>query len=118
MEGCIMAVRYGFRYIAISAVLAAGLAGQSTTQNIEGLVTDTTGAVVAGAKVTIVNLATGVSSSVVTNSSGNYTFTLVPVGNYDVKAEMSGFKTGETKNVRVETAAQVRQDFQLQVGAL
>ena len=80
-----MAFRYGFRYIAVSAVLAVGLAGQSKTQSIESLVTDTTGAIVAGVNVTIVSLAVGVSSSVVTNSNNNYTFTLVPVGKYDVK---------------------------------
>ena len=105
-------------YAAAFAVLALALAAQSTTQTIEGVVTDSTGAVVAGAKVTITNLATGVSTSVNTNTSGNYTFTLVPVGNYDVKAEMAGFKLGEARNIRVETAAQVRQDFQLQVGAV
>jgi len=75
-----MAFRYAFRYIAVSAVLAAGLAGQSTTQIIESLVTDTTGAIVAGVNVTIVNLATGVNSSVVTNSNDNYTFTLSQSG--------------------------------------
>ena len=37
---------------------------------------------------------------------------------HDVKVEMPGFKTGESRNIRVETAAQVRQDFQLQVGAV
>lgn len=64
------------------------------------------------------NVATGVTNSVVTNETGNYTFTLVPVGNYDVKVDMSGFKAEEAKGLRVETAAQVRQDFQLQVGAV
>ena len=113
-----MALRRIFCYVVTSAVLAAGLAAQSTTQTIEGIVTDTSGAVIAGAKVTTTNLATGVTSSVATNATGNYTFSLVPVGNYDVKVEMAGFKTGESKNIRVETAAQVRQNFQLQVGAL
>src|SRR5437016_505380 len=105
-------------YAAVSAVLALALAAQSTTQTIEGVVTDSSGAVVAGAKVMIMNLATGVSTSVTTNASGNYTFTLVPAGNYDVKVETTGFKMGEARNIRVETAAQVRQDFQLQVGAV
>jgi hypothetical protein len=68
--------------------------------------------------VTIANVATGVINSVVSNTSGNYTFTLVPVGNYDVKVEMTGFKVEEARNIRVETAAQVRQDFELQVGAV
>jgi hypothetical protein len=94
------------------------LAGQSSTQSIEGLVTDTSSAVIAGAKVTITNTATGVTSAVSSNTTGNYTFPLVPVGNYDVKAEMAGFKTEEVKGLRVETAAQIRQDFQLQIGAV
>src|SRR5690242_8985952 len=94
------------------------LAAQSTTQSIEGIVTDTTGAIVANARVTITNIATAVTSTVTTNAAGNYTFPLVPVGNYNVKAELQGFKTEEVRGLRVETAAQVRQDFQLQVGAI
>ncbi len=94
------------------------LAAQSTTQTIQGLVTDPSGAVIAGAKVTITNTATGISTSVLTNTTGNYTFVLVPVGYYDIKFEMQGFKTETVKRVRVETAAQVRQDMVLQVGAV
>src|SRR5215469_5471009 len=101
-----------------SVLSVAFLAAQSTTQSIEGLVTDTSGAVIANAKVTITNTATGVTSTTVSNTTGNYTFSLVPVGNYDAKAEMAGFKSEEVRGLRVETAAQVRQDFQLQVGAV
>ncbi len=81
----------------------AGLAlhGQSTTESIQGLVTDSSGAVVPAAKVTITNVATGVSRSVQTNESGNYTFPLVEVGNYAVRCEMQGFKTEEVKGLRV-----------------
>src|SRR5712692_335925 len=107
-----------YRASAVWALFPVWLAAQSTTQSIEGLVTDTSAAVISNAKVTITNTATGVTSSVVSNSTGNYTFPLVPVGNYDVKAEMSGFKAQEVRGLRVETAAQVRQDFQLQVGAI
>ena len=74
-----MAFRRIVRYVAISVVFAAILAAHSSTQAIEGRVTDTSGAVVAGAKVTMTNLGTGVSNSVVTNTSGNYTFNLVLV---------------------------------------
>lgn len=74
-----MAFRRMVRYVGISAVFAAILAAHSATQAIEDLVTDTSGAVVAGAKVTITNLGTGVTNSVATNASGNYIFNLVPV---------------------------------------
>jgi hypothetical protein len=100
-------------FASVSVLLA-----QSSTQTIEGVVSDTTGAVITGAKVTATNVATGVTSTVSTNAAGTYTFPLIPVGNYDVKVELAGFKTGEVRNLRVETAAQVRQDFQLQVGQL
>jgi hypothetical protein len=95
---------------------AVCLHAQSTTQSIQGLVTDSSGAVVGGAHVTITNMATGVSQSVLTNSTGNYSFQLVPVGAYDMRCEMTGFKTETVRGVRVETAAQVRQNFVLQVG--
>ncbi|MCC6344892.1 MAG: carboxypeptidase regulatory-like domain-containing protein, partial [Bryobacterales bacterium] len=95
---------------------AVCLFGQSTTQTIQGIVTDTTGASIAGAKVTATNQGTNVSQSTTTNESGNYTFPLVPVGDYTVKCEVTGFKTESVRNIRVETAAQVRQDFKLTVG--
>ena len=53
-----------------------------------------------------------------TNETGNYTFPTVLVGNYDLKCEMQGFKTESVKALRVETGAQVRQNFQLPVGEI
>src|SRR5258707_1609167 len=99
---------YRFRAIWSAMLLSTFLAAQSTTQSIEGLVTDTSAAVISGAKVTITNTATGVTSSVISNSTGNYTFPLVPIGSYDVKAEMAGFKIGEIRGRRVETTAELR----------
>jgi hypothetical protein len=101
-----------------ACVLAAALAAmaQSTTQSIQGLVTDSTTAVAVGATVTLTNAATGVSRSTATNNTGNYTFALLPVGNYDMKVEMAGFKTEQVRGIRLETAAQLRQDFVMQVG--
>ncbi|MFN7647871.1 MAG: TonB-dependent receptor domain-containing protein [Acidobacteriota bacterium] len=107
-----------FALTLLSFASAGLLPAQSTTQTIQGLITDTSGAVVGGAKVTIKNVGTGVTLNTTSNATGNYTFPLVQVGNYDVKVEMQGFKSGATKNLRVETAAQVRQDFQLDVGSV
>src|SRR5262245_13273798 len=89
---------------------------QSTTQSIQGLVTDSSGAVVVGARITVTNEGTAVTQSATTNSTGNYSFQLMVVGNYDLKVEMTGFKTEQIKGLRLETAAQLRQDFVLQVG--
>ncbi len=95
---------------------APSLQAQSTTQAIQGLVTDATGAVIPGATVSYMNLATGVSASVQSNETGNFTFTLVPVGNYEVSCQMDGFKTETVTEQRVETGAQVRLNFQLEIG--
>ncbi|MGH9719562.1 MAG: TonB-dependent receptor domain-containing protein [Bryobacteraceae bacterium] len=102
--------------LAAFALTASLLQAQSTTQSIQGLVTDSTGAVVSGAKVTITNTATGVTRSVTTNDAGLYSFPLVEVGNFDLRCEMQGFKSEFVRGIRVDTAAQVRHEFQLQVG--
>jgi hypothetical protein len=85
---------------------------------VQGLVSDASGAVISGANVTLTNTATNISLSTTTNETGNYTFALVPVGNYTMKVEHQGFRTEVTREFRVETAAQVRQDFKLEVGAV
>lgn len=99
-----------------AAACCATLGAQSTTQTVQGLVTDASGAVIPGAKVTLTNMATGVQQQITTNATGNYTFTLVPVGNYEVRCESDGFKTEVVTGVRVETGGQVRQNFAMEVG--
>ncbi len=103
--------------ILLFAACSVGLQAQKN-QSIQGLVTDSSGAVIGGAKVTITNEGMGVSQSVQTNETGNYTFPIVLVGNYDIKCEMQGFKTESVKALRVETGAQVRQNFQMPVGEI
>ncbi|MBI3697682.1 MAG: carboxypeptidase regulatory-like domain-containing protein [Acidobacteria bacterium] len=117
-----MKLHQGHTFVVWLAVLllAGGLApsafAQSSTQEIQGLVTDASGSVVPGARVTITNTGTGVSRTATTNETGNYTFPLVEVGNYEVRCELQGFKAETVRGLRVETAAQVRQDFALQLG--
>jgi hypothetical protein len=81
-----------------------------------GLVTDGSESVVPGAQVTITNNTTAVSRTTTTNETGNYTFALVEVGHYDVGVSFEGFKSETVAGIRVETGAQVRQDFRLEVG--
>ena len=104
------------RAVLLLSSVALAVWGQSTNQSIQGLVTDTSGAVVPGARVTITNTATGVSMSATTNDTGNYTIQLIPVGDYDVRCEMPGFKGQTVHGQRIETAAQVRHNFVLEVG--
>ncbi len=103
------------------ALIAIGFAPSGTlwaqgNQSVEGVVTDASSAVIPGATVTLSNLGTGVSVTRESNEAGLYTFQLVPVGNYEVRCETPGFKTRVSPNVRVETGAQVRLDFNMEVG--
>ena len=107
-----------FRSVMMLAAMSVVGYGQSTTQSIQGLVMDSTGSFVAGAAITATNQGTNVSLSVTTNETGNYTFPLLPVGDYMVRCEKPGFKAGLVKSLRLETAAQVRQDFKLDVGSV
>ncbi len=103
--------------VVLLGLLTLPLYGQRTsTQAIEGLVTDATGAVISGATVTMTNIDTGITTTVTTNETGNYRFSYVPVGNYSVRCELDGFKTQSVSGVRVATTAQVRTDFTMEIG--
>src|SRR5690242_19806065 len=71
---------------------------------INGTVTDTTGAVVPNAKVTVTNNATNVSRTTNTSSAGSYDITDLIPGVYTVKVEMPGFQASIHNNVGIEVA--------------
>ena len=100
----------------LSFVSTPSLHGQAITQTIQGLVTDATGAVIPGATITVTNLGTETVQTVQTNATGNYSLPQVVVGNFEVKCELDGFKTSTVADQRVETGAQVRNDFVLEIG--
>ena len=93
-------------------------AGQSVTGTILGTVTDASGAVVAGAKVTILNEGTALTRTVVSDVSGEYTVPSLPTGRYTVMSEMSGFKALALSNIEVGVDQRVRIDLKLEVGAM
>lgn len=68
------------------------LTAQGTAGRILGRVTDPTGAVLSGVKVTATNDATGVAQDTVSNDSGDYVFPNVPIGAYTVTFDLKGFK--------------------------
>ena len=81
--------------------------------NIQGVVTDPSGAAVAGAKIGLRNLDTGVTATIETSISGNYRFSSLPPGRYTVRAEASGFAateqnvtlgTGQTQGINIALA--------------
>jgi hypothetical protein len=89
---------------------------QGTGGRILGRVADSSGAVLAGVKVTAANEATGVTRETQTNASGDYSFPEVPVGTYTLSFDMTGFKTNVGKGITVELNQIVTFNSTLQIG--
>src|SRR5436853_2358803 len=109
-------VRFGFG-AALLLFLSAKLAFAQGTGDIVGRVTDTSGGVLPAVTVTAENVATKISRTTVTSDTGDYTFTLLPIGSYSVKIELSGF---QTVNARVDLATgdRARVDARMQLGTV
>src|SRR5580692_3369337 len=109
-------------FLAVAAVTlllnAALLQAQVDTGSITGTVTDPSGAVVSGAKVTITNEGTGASLSTSAGADGIYNFSPVRIGSYKLEASAPGFKTMVQTNVVVDVSARVEENFKLQTGAV
>ena len=103
--------------VLVCLMFALPALAQSTGGRIIGRVTDPTGAVVSGAKVTLANEATGASRAVETGASGDYTLLSVPVGTYTVTIEHANFKKNVHKGVTLELNQVLTLDAVLQVGA-
>ncbi|MEO8128690.1 MAG: carboxypeptidase-like regulatory domain-containing protein, partial [Bryobacteraceae bacterium] len=91
------------------------------TQNlgtVRGTVTDSTGAAVPQVAVTAENVDTGLKQSVNTGTDGIYSIVYLPVGNYKISTDKSGFRRSETTGVRVDVASVVDVDIRLVVGAV
>ncbi len=90
--------------------------GQSTSGVITVVVTDSSGAVMAGAGISAHNTDTGFDYSVTTTETGNYTVPALPTGTYELQITAAGFRTYERKGLLVQPANVVRIDVQMQVG--
>src|SRR5439155_98776 len=82
---------------------------------IQGRVYDTTGAAIPQANVTVTNAATGLTRSVIAGSTGDYQIAALPVGDYTVTAEKSGFQK-QAKKAHLDIGASGTVDFNLAVG--
>ena len=97
-------------------VLVVPLLAQVSTADIVGTVIDSSGAVLVDSKVTAENPATNLTRTVATDSSGNYTFILLPAGRYNIKVEKTGFRTANINAVVLAIGDRSRQDVRLEVG--
>ena len=111
-----------YKLIALSALalLAAPWSFAQTTgaNTIVGNVTDTSGAVIPGAKVSLTNEGTSFTLATVTGADGTYVFTPIKIGRYTVEAEFAGFQKARKTGIDVNIQSQVVVNFSLVPGAL
>ena len=86
------------------------------TATIVGTVTDTSGSVVPGVKVSVANPERGFVRDLVSNSSGEYTAGRIPIGNYVITAEMAGFQKLQRSGISLSAGQEQRIDLTLTVG--
>ena len=112
-SACLHAICLG---LAIGLLLAGPLVAQVTTGSISGVVTDKTGALIAGADVTVRDVGTNIERTVQTNSSGLYQVPDLPVGQYNVTVKMTGFTTVTKTGISLAVGAANVQNVTLNVG--
>ena len=103
--------------LAIGLCVTGTVLGQSTA-TLQGTITDTKNAVVAGATVVVRNKATSAERTTQTDTDGNYQVAALPVGIYSVEVKAQGFKTQVADQVTIEVAKAVVQNFQMDIGAI
>jgi hypothetical protein len=106
-----------FGVLLLSFGLGSGKAHAQNEGEINGVVTDSTGAVIPRATVTIVELGTGEKHTAQTNGDGLYDFTGLVNGRYDLTAQMNGFASLKKTNIILNIAQTLREDVSLKAGA-
>jgi outer membrane receptor protein involved in Fe transport len=110
----------GFVALALVALVPQTALAQSdaNTGQLFGTVTDPDGAVMPGTTVVATNQETGFSRTAVSDASGLYRMAQMPVGDYEVKASLSGFKTSIYRDISIGLGGSVRIDFALAISAV
>ena len=104
------------RAVCFFGVVFAAFA-QTDRGTITGTISDPAGGVVAGAVVEAKNEGTGAVTQVASTSTGNYTLSQLPAGNYEITVTVAGFKKFVRQNITVQVAGTLRIDVPLEVGS-
>ncbi|MGI9167614.1 MAG: carboxypeptidase regulatory-like domain-containing protein, partial [Pyrinomonadaceae bacterium] len=104
--------------IGVLFLTSTAIRAQVTTANIYGNVTDSGGAQLPGAVVTITNDQTSATQSATTNDEGEFTFNFLQVGRYSLSIAASGFKEQTQNAIELTGGQRVRLNYELEVGAI
>ena len=104
--------------LCLLAIFSIPAFSQTNKAEIDGTVTDTSGAVISGATVTIVKVDTGASREVTTGDSGEYAAPLLDIGIYKVTVTKDNFQTTTQENITLQTGDRLRIDVQLKPGTV
>jgi hypothetical protein len=89
---------------------------QTAAAMLSGTVTDTTGALVAGADITITHASTGLKQTTTSNNEGLFSFPALPTGSYTLQAQHPGFAPVEMRNIVLQVSSHVALEVKLRVG--
>jgi len=102
--------------LVLSVTPFTALDAQTFRGGIQGTITDSTGAAIPDALVTVKSQDTGLVRTLTSDSDGNYAITELPLGNYSVTAEKSGFRRATLRDVAVLVSINQRANLQLTPG--
>src|SRR5215470_12785925 len=103
-------------WLALALALLAESPALAQTGQINGVITDNSGAVVPGATVKAVEQATGLARDTVTGADGRYVFTALRPTTYDITAELTGFRTSQRKGVLLQANENLTVNFAIELG--
>jgi hypothetical protein len=107
-----------FALMGLTALAPRLAAAQAVSGTIVGTVTDSSGAVVSGAKISIVNEETGLTRTLSSDTHGEFQAPSMPTGSYTVTAEAQGFKLASVSNLPLSVDQRVKVDLKLEIGAM
>src|SRR6516225_2212213 len=118
MLNCVSSKKFfgALAFVCIALLLSFPALPQGNNGRILGTVTDQSGGYVAGATVTVTDVARGVTETLTTDADGAYAAINLIAGTYTVRAPMKGFKAFERRNIIVEVGKDLRIDAVLQTG--
>jgi hypothetical protein len=102
----------------LASVCAPAALAQTFRGSIQGTITDSSGAAVAGAQIKVFSTATGLSRSIAANDRGEYVASELPLGAYSITVEKAGFRTTTLTQIPVSVGLPARADVRLAAGSV